>query len=134
MAMSKKLPYSKFMKQVIVDLMETGQLAKLIEKWSPKKHACSEQIRKASPLTIQRLGSLFIIILFGITLGSVSLMFEKLLHSGKSKKRCGNAELNFHLKKINNLLKKEDFSTKDPELTQEALNVIEKLQSMNECT
>ena len=132
--MSKKLPYSKFMKQVIVDLMETGQLAKLIEKWSPKKHACSEQIRKASPLTIQRLGSLFIIILFGITLGSVSLMFEKLLHSGKSKKRCGNAELNFHLIKINNLLKQGDFSTKDPKLIQEAFDVIDKLQSLNECT
>ena len=132
--MSKKLPYSKFMNQVIVDLMETGQLAKLIKKWSPKKPLCSGQVRKASPLTIQRLGSLFTIILFGIILGSLSLMLEKLLHSGKSKKKSGNAELNFYLIKINDILKKEDFSTKDPKLIQEALDVIDKLQSMNECT
>ena len=61
-------------------------------------------------------------------------MFEKLCRCGKQEKKYGNSELNFYLIKINNILKKEDFSAKDPKLTQEAFDVIYKLQSLNECT
>ena len=64
----KESPYGPFLKSKVLDMIQNGELQKLIKKWENKEPDCSSLDKKGKPLTFQKLVSLFFIIAFGCLL------------------------------------------------------------------
>ena len=64
----KESPYGPFLKSKVLDMIQNGELQKLIKKWENKEPDCSSLDKKGKPLTFQKLISLFLIIAIGCLL------------------------------------------------------------------
>ena len=67
-----------FMKKVITEISEKGQLNKLQQQWITAHPYCGELDENVTPLSLQKLLSLFIICIFGISIALVTLFIEKI--------------------------------------------------------
>ena len=67
-----------FMKKVITEISEKGQLNKLQQQWITPHPYCGELDENVTPLSLQKLLSLFIICIFGISIALVTLFLEKI--------------------------------------------------------
>ena len=70
-----------FMKKVITEISEKGQLNKLQQQWITPHHYCGELDENDTPLSLQKLLSLFIICIFGKSMALVTLFIEKIFTS-----------------------------------------------------
>ena len=69
------------MKKVITEISEKGQLNKLQQQWITPHPYCGELDENVTPLSLQKLLSLFIICIFGISIALVTLFIEKIFTS-----------------------------------------------------
>ena len=76
MAFTKGLPYGTFMKHLIHDITEKGQLYQMKQKWETEKPDCTPLKNTGKPLTMGKLSTAFVIIMSGIVLALVSLLLE----------------------------------------------------------
>ena len=77
---TKGLPYGLFMKHVIFDMTQKGQLHRINTKWDKlTQRDCKPLVRKGNPLSIEKLSSLFFIPSFGFLLAILSLLLEYVL-------------------------------------------------------
>ena len=67
-----------FMQKVITEISEKGQLNKLQQQWITPHPYCGELDENVTPLSLQKLLSLFIICIFGISIALVTLFIEKI--------------------------------------------------------
>ena len=70
-----------FMKKVITEISEKGQLNKLQQQWITPHPYCGELDENDTPLSLQKLLSLFIICIFGKSIALVTLFIEKIFTS-----------------------------------------------------
>ena len=78
---TKGLPYGVFMKHVILDMTQKGQLHRINTKWGKlTQRNCKPLLQKGNPLNIEKLSSLFFIPLFGFLLANLSLLLEYILN------------------------------------------------------
>ena len=78
--MTNGLPYGIFMKQVIFDITESGQLHQINTKWNRlTQRDCTPLIRKGKPLSIEKLITLFFIPILGFLLALIMVIFEFLV-------------------------------------------------------
>ena len=94
MPIAKGLPYEIFMKKIIRQMKESGQLTKLLKKYSVSEPDCSPLHQAGKPVGFEIMISLFIISLIGILLGSIILITEKLCHAYKPMKNVSVKESN----------------------------------------
>ena len=85
MAMTKGLPYSIFIKQVLKEIMERGQLNQIKNKWATKR-SCAPLLRTGKPLSFAKLITLFGVVLLGVVLALTVLLLEIFLNSIKPTK------------------------------------------------
>ena len=85
MAMTKRLPYSIFIKQVLKEIMERGQLNQIKKKWETKRN-CAPLLRTGKPLSFAKLITLFGVVLLGAVLALTVLLVEIVLNSIKPTK------------------------------------------------
>ena len=78
--MTRGLPYEIFMKQTIFEITERGHLHQLHQKWELPSPDCGELHRSGNSLSWQKLISVFIIVIIGISTAFVILFIEKLVH------------------------------------------------------
>ena len=64
------------MDRVLVKLSENGQTYKTMEEWQVKEPDCKPLTNTGNPLTLEKLISLFMIILSGILLALTVMIFE----------------------------------------------------------
>ena len=87
MPMTKGLPYGIFMKHVIFQMRETGQLNKLQKKWSVPEPNCSPLYKEGTPLGLEKMISLFILSIIGIFIGLIIFIIEKLCYAYKPRRQ-----------------------------------------------
>ena len=78
MPITKGLPYGIFMKHVIFQMKEAGQLNELQKKWSVQEPNCSPLDKEGKPLGLEKMISLFILSMIGICTGLIILFIEKI--------------------------------------------------------
>ena len=80
---TKGLPYGNFMKHIIFQMTENGQMNKILMKWTLPKPDCNPIQDEGSPLSLRKLISLFIISMIGIFIATILLIIEKIFHAYK---------------------------------------------------
>ena len=97
-AMTKRSPYSIFMKQIIYEMIERGQLHQLQKKWEIRNPQCHPIQKKGKPLSLQKLTSGFMVLPFGIICALIILFVENIYHVygkySKQMKHTTNKEVN----------------------------------------
>ena len=83
MPITKGLPYGIFMKKIIFQMRENGQLNQLLKKWSVSEPNCNPLHKEGKPLSLEKMISLFIISIIGIFIGFIILIIEKIIHAYK---------------------------------------------------
>ena len=78
--MTKGLPYEIFMRNLIFEMTERGQLYQLLKKWEIPNHNCAAIQRKGNPLSWQKLITIFIIVIMGILIALATFFIEKIYH------------------------------------------------------
>ena len=91
---TKGLPYGIFMKHVIFEIKENGQLNKLLKKWMVPKPDCRPIYKQGKPLSLEKMISLFIISIIGIFIAIVTIIIENIFHAYKPKKHVSIKEAN----------------------------------------
>ena len=91
-AIAKDSPYSIFMKQIIYKILENGQFHQIKQNWYRKEDLvnCNPIIKKGKPLRLEKLMSLFIIMIFGIIIALGTLIVERIFHKKPSPKTEDN--------------------------------------------
>ena len=69
-------PYHRFMKQIMIDMLEQGTLDRILRKWQPPEADCEPLRRSGQSMKFEKLISLFFIILFGILLAAITFILE----------------------------------------------------------
>ena len=92
--MTKGLPYGIFMRHIIFQMTETGQLNKLLKQWSVPEHNCSPLHKEGKSLGLEKMISLFIISVIGISIGFIILIIEKICHDYEPIRHVSIKELN----------------------------------------
>ena len=64
------------MKKIIHDMIEKGLLNQLHQKWKSPKQDCKPLIRKRKAISIEKLATVFSILLFGIVVASIISFLE----------------------------------------------------------
>ena len=77
-AITKRSIYGIFMKQVIYEMIERGQLHQLHNKWKTRKQNCFSIFQKGKPLSLQKLITPFTLILLGFALALIISFLEKI--------------------------------------------------------
>ena len=80
-AYTKGLPYGIFMKQAMIDLIETSHLNKIERKWKKERH-CDVNIlhnQEGRPLSMEKLASLYLLGFLGITLALCIMLMENVM-------------------------------------------------------
>ena len=120
------------MKQIIYEIIERGQLHQLLKKWKIPQSQCNSKQRTGKPLSLEKLISAFMIVLFGIICALLLLFIEKLLqiYNVKSKQmkhnsisnitRTKKARLQGFVDKFQKILNSDEFFLED-ESTMRAL-------------
>ena len=78
MIYTKGLPYGIFMRQIVNEMTEKGQLHQLTKKWELKPPDCEPLHRKGTPLSFGKLTTLFLEISLGVLLTLILLFAEKI--------------------------------------------------------
>ena len=78
--MTKGLPYEIFMRHLIFQMTERGQINKLLKKWEILKHDCGAIHRVGKPLSWQKLITVFIIVIMGISIALATFFIENIYH------------------------------------------------------
>ena len=91
---TKELAYGIFMKQIIFEIKENGQLNRLIKKWTVPKPDCRPHHKEGKPLSLEKIISLFIISMIGILIAIIILIIEKILHAYKPRIHVSIKETN----------------------------------------
>ena len=94
---TKGLPYGIFMKHVIFEIKENGQLNKLLKKWMVPKPDCRPIYKQGKPLSLEKMISLFIISMIGILIAIIILIIEKTFHAYKHR------NIHVSIKETNNM-------------------------------
>ena len=106
---TKGLPYGIFMKQIIFEITENGQLNRLVQKWTVPKPDCRPLHKEGKPLSLEKMISLFIISMIGILIAIIIIIIENVFHVYKPRKSVCIKEANkmklqrFFMKLQNNL-------------------------------
>ena len=79
--MTKGLPYEIFMRQLIFEMTERGQLNQVLKKWEKAKPDCGTILRSGNPLSWQKLITVFMIVKMGILIALAILFIEKMYHT-----------------------------------------------------
>ena len=88
---TKGLPYGIFMKQIIFEIAEYGQLNKLLKKWAIPKPDCGPIHKEGTPISVEKIISLLIISMIGIFIAINILIIEKIFHAYKSRDHVSNS-------------------------------------------
>ena len=91
---TKELAYGIFMKQIIFEIKENGQLNRLIKKWTVPKPDCRPLHKEGKPLSLEKIISLFIISMIGIFIAIIIIIIEKIFHAHKPRKHVSIKEAN----------------------------------------
>ena len=91
---TKGLPYGIFMKHIIFEIMENGQLNKLLKKWAVPKPDCRPLHKEGKPLSLEKMISLFIISMIGMFVGIIVIIIENIFHTYKPRKHVSIKEAN----------------------------------------
>ena len=83
--MTKGLPFEIFMRQLIFEMIEHGQLNQVLKKWESVQHDCGAILRSGNPLSWQKLITVFVIVKMGILLALATLFIEKMYYTYLSK-------------------------------------------------
>ena len=62
---TKDLPYGKFMRQIILEMIDNGRLARLKAKWKVKNPDCEPLLKTGQALSFENLVTLFLLIYVG---------------------------------------------------------------------
>ena len=76
--MTRGLPYEIFMRNVMSEIYERGQLYQLQNKWKIPKPQCNSLYNKGNPLSLKKLISVFIIGIVGICFAMMIFFIEKI--------------------------------------------------------
>ena len=66
------------MKKILFEITEKGQLDKILRKWQPPEPDCAPLQKTGKPMKIEKLISLYFILLIGIILALIMLLLEYL--------------------------------------------------------
>ena len=127
-AYQKNSPYGVFMKQVIKEVIERGQLSLIKNRWAARQNCNGNSVKKKA-LSLEKCVSMFTIMLCGLALAILVLVFEKIwcIFNGDarsknefSKKDAMTVELKNHLQVLQYTLTYGNI----PQLKKERLNKI----------
>ena len=79
--MTQGLPYEIFMRQLVFEMTERGQLNQVLKKWEDTKPDCGAILRSGNPLSWQKLITVFVIVKMGIIISLAILFIEKMHHT-----------------------------------------------------
>ena len=82
---TKGLPFENFMRHLIFEMTEKGQLSQILKKWGIAKQDCGTILKSGNPLSWQKLITVFVIVKMGILLALASLFIEKMYYTCLSK-------------------------------------------------
>ena len=114
--LTKGLPYDIFMRQIIFEITERGQLYQLQKKSEISKPDCGELYRSKNPLSWRKIMTVFVIVIIGISMALIILIIEKKYHHNHhgnfkfdspkclSNRAINKIKLQSTLKKINSSL------------------------------
>ena len=116
MIYTKGLPYGIFMRQIVNEMTEKGQLHQLTKKWELKPPDCEPLRRKGTPLSFGKLTTLFLEISLGVLLTLIILFAEKIYsffrpvaqHHLFKKHLAKNATMKIKLKDMKESLQKKN--------------------------
>ena len=86
-AITKDLPYFKFIEKAIIKMFRNGQFLRLKKKWADSKTDCSPQNNQGVPLTFEKVVSLFMIVALGVISGLFVMLIEIEQYSSKNTKK-----------------------------------------------
>ena len=95
---TKGLPFGIFMKQIIFEMTQNGQMNRLIKKWKMPKPDCKPIHREGEPLSLEKMISLFMISMIGFSIAIVINIIENVFHAFKPRKH-----LQVPIKEINSM-------------------------------
>ena len=116
---TKDLPYGIFMRQIVNEMTEKGQLHQLTKKWELKLPNCKPLRRKGTPLSFGKLTTLFLEISLGVLLTLILLFAEKIYsfyrpadqqHCLFKKHHANNVTMKIILKDIKECLQKRNIN------------------------
>ena len=134
MPIIKGLPYGIFMKKIIYQMTETGQLNQLQKKWFAPEPNCSPLNKEVKSLSWEKMISLFIISIIGIFIALIILIIEKIFHSCNPKRPTSIEEEENKMKLQRFFMKlQETLSLNDDEvfLKSTMSTLIEEIQNYN---
>ena len=131
---AKELAYGIFMKQIILEITENGQLNRLIKKWTVPKPDCRPLHKEGKPLSLEKMISLFIISITGIFIAIIIIIFENVFHAYKPRKHisikeANNMKLQILFMKLQNNFNDDEFFHESP-ITKSTL--IKEIQNHND--
>ena len=133
--MTKGLPYNIFIKQVLKEIMERGQLNQIKKKWETKRN-CAPLLRTGKPLSFAKLITLFSVVLLGVVLALIVLFVEMIFNSIKPSKsppydEMVKIKLKHNVVVMYDLIKKWDFKNNKTQdaMQQNLLNNIDRFIS-----
>ena len=74
----KNSPYSMFFQKSLLKLNENGKLYKIAKRWESMRPNCNPLVRKGNPLSLEKLISIFMILLLGIICALIVMLIEQL--------------------------------------------------------
>ena len=109
--MTQGLPYEIFMRQLVFEMTERGQLNQVLKKWEDTKPDCGAILRSGNPLSWQKLITVFVIVKMGIIISLAILFIEKMHHTFLYKNCLNVQEAN--MIKLQHVLMKIECNLKD---------------------
>ena len=73
----KNSPYSMFFQKSLLKLNENGKLFKISKRWESMRPNCNPLVRKGNPLSLEKLISIFMILLLGIICALFVMLIEQ---------------------------------------------------------
>ena len=73
----KNSPYSMFFQKSLLKLNENGKLYKIAKRWQSMRPNCNPLVRKGNPLSLEKLISIFMILLLGIICALIVMLIEQ---------------------------------------------------------
>ena len=128
---TKGSPYAIFMKQVIFEMNENGQLNKLLRKWAIPKPDCGPIHNEGIPISLEKIISLLIISMIGILLAIIIVITENIIcrvykpRKHVSIKEANNTKLQRLFMKLQNNLNEDEIFQEVPITIRILLNEIQ---------
>ena len=81
----KNSPFKTYMDRIILKMFATGQYQRAVEKWRVIEQDCAPLFRRGTPLSFEKLISLFFLIGIGVFCALIVLLYEKCSYSETEK-------------------------------------------------